>query len=100
MFVYSAFLFAPHPPLSCRPGVPAGSQLCRENAGADPGPTVQGVWGPGRSCTRGTAEIRSPAGETDGAPDPPSQLPPADEAAAWALTERSTALSSPGSQVV
>lgn len=72
--------------LMCRPGVPAGGQLCRKNAGTDLGPAVQVVWGPGRSCARGTAAVWPLAEQTDGAADPPSQLPPPDQTTAWTLT--------------
>lgn len=74
--------------ISRRPGVPAGSQLCWKNAGTDPGPAVQGVRGPGWSCTRRTAAVWPTAGQTDRAPNSPSQLPPPDETAAGTLTER------------
>ncbi len=75
------------PSLSCRSCVPAGSQLCWENAGTDPGPAVQGVWGTGWSCARGTAAVWPLAGQTDGATNPPSQLPPPDKTAARTLME-------------
>lgn len=71
----------------CRPSVPAGRQLCGEDAGADPGPALPGVRGTGRSCARGPAEVWSPAGQTDRAEDAPSQLPPAEQTAAWTLTQ-------------
>lgn len=41
--------------------------------------------GPGRSCARGPTAVRPPAGQTDRAADPPSQLPPPDKAAAGTL---------------
>lgn len=71
------------PPLH-RPGIPSGGQLCGENAGADPGPAVQGVWSPVWSSARGPAAVRSSVGQTDGVTDPSPQLPPPDETAASA----------------
>lgn len=70
---------------ACRPSAPAGGSLRGEAAGSGPGPAVPGVQGPWRSCARGPAAVRLPAGQTDGAADPPSQLPPPDKAAAGTL---------------
>lgn len=70
----------------CRPRIPAGSQLCWENAGTDPGPAVQVVRGPSWSSARRSSEVWPPAGQTDGAANPPPQLPPPDKTAVWTLT--------------